>query len=214
MAHTQPSEGRRRRGASLLASRAARLTALLVGATVLLPTVAAQATTGADALNRPPIYKVSAAQAKPFIGGYKLSSHGSGIIASTFRTGYNTEGYLMGTISVTRYTDNQPSSFVASLYEYRRQGNNMLVDLWTPDLGSDRLGLLTLHSTGASLTGTLNIGSTKAADAVPVSFKPISDSAAQSAVSQSAVDSTTTQALTTNAGIFSTAVVLAESIRG
>ena len=197
-----------RTGASLLTGRRARLIGLLVSALVLIPAVTAQATTGADALNKPPIFSVTRAQSAPFLGGYTLASHGSGVLASTMRTGYNTEGYLMGTISVTRYVSGQPGTFVAALYEYRRKGASMLTDLWTPDLGSDRLGLLTLHRTGSDLSGTLTVGATP----VSVTYKPVSASSAQSAVNGAATASITTKALTTNAGIFSTAVVLAESI--
>jgi hypothetical protein len=202
------TNARVRRGASLLTGRRARLTALLAGGAVLIPAVTAQATTGADALNKPPIFKVTKAQAAPFIGGYQLSAHGAGVITSTLRTGYNTEGYLMGTISVTRYVNGQPGTFVASLYEYRRKGAAMLVDLWTPDLGSDRLGLLNLTRSGSKLTGTLTIGATP----VSVTYKSVSANSAQSTVNSAATSSITTDALTTNAGIFSTAVVLAESI--
>ncbi len=175
---------------------------------MIIPAVTAQATTGADALNKPPIYKPTRAQGLPFVGGYTLASHGTGILASSMRTGFNTQGYLQGTISVTQYTNNEPGSWVAELYEYHDLGSQMETDLWTPDLGSALLGHLFLRRSGQDLTGTLQLDAKK----ISVTYKPVSTSAAQSAVTGAALSGSTTQTLTANAGIFSTAVVLAESI--
>ena len=209
MRSSQKSAHRVRRGASLLAGRRAHFTGIFAACLVLIPAVAAQATTGADALNKPPIYKPTKTQGTPYVGGYTLSSHGAGIIASTMRTGFNTGGYLQGTISVTQYSNGQPGSFVAELYEYHYLGGSkMETDLWTPDLGSSLLGHLFLRPAGKNLTGTLEID----AKMIPVTYKPVSGTTAQSAVSGAAISGSTTQTLTANAGIFSTAVVLAQSI--
>ena len=119
------------------------------------------------------------------------------------------QGYLQGTISVTQYSNNQPGSYVAELYEYHYLGaQKMETDLWTPDLGSALLGHLVLHPAGKNLTGTLEID----AKQIRVTYKPVSGTAAQSAVSGAALTGDTTKSLTANAGIFSTAVVLAQSI--
>lgn len=182
----------------------------LVAGAVLVPALPAQATTGSDALAKPPIFTVSAAAAKPFLGGYSLSTHGSGLLASTMRTGYNTEGYLMGTISVTRYTHGQPGTFIAALYEYRRRGATMVTDLWTPDVGTERLGRLAVRRRGSELVGTLTVGRTPTV----VTYKPVSSAVAQSSVTHAGAAGASSQPATTNAGIFSTAVVLAESISG
>jgi hypothetical protein len=198
-----------RRGGSLLAAGRARFIGIFAACVILIPAVGAQATTGADALNKPPIYKPTTAEGAPYVGGYTLASHGAGIIASTMRTGVNTEGYLQGTISVSQYSNGQPGSFVAELYEYHYLGGSkMETDLWTPDLGSALLGHLFLEPAGKDLTGTLELD----AKTIPVTYKPVSGTAAQSAVNSAALTGSTTQTLTANAGIFSTAVVLAESI--
>jgi hypothetical protein len=118
----------------------------------------ASATTGPTALNQPPRFNVSAAQAKPFLGTFKLTHAHGKLISSTIKTAHNSHGYLQGTISVYQYYQGQPSSFVATLYDYRYQSGQMRADVWSPGQNSTLLGRLRLRPVAGKLAGTLQLG--------------------------------------------------------
>jgi len=118
----------------------------------------ASATTGPTALNKPPRYKVTAAQAKPFLGTYSLTHAHGKLVSSTLKTAHNSHGYLQGTISVYQYYQGQPSSFVATLYDYRYQSGQMRAVLWSPGQNATFLGRLKLRSVAGKLSGTLQLG--------------------------------------------------------
>jgi len=155
-------------GAMLRANQRIQRVALLAVGVALLSVSVAQATTGEDALNHKPRFKVSTAQARPYLGSYKLSAHGKGILGSTLRSGYNGNGYLQGTISVSQYSEGQPATWLATLYEYHSEGAKMEIDLWTPDLGSRLLGhLIVKRNNKDQLVGTLIVGQER----IPVTYK-------------------------------------------
>jgi hypothetical protein len=151
--------GRGWRGALLRANRRARhLAALAVGLGLLSGGVA-HATTGEDALNHKPRFKVTTVEARPYLGQFKMSAHGKGILGSSLRSGFNGAGYLQGTISIRQYSEGQPTTWLATLYEYHSEGAKMEMDLWTPDLGSRLLGhLIVARNDKDQLVGTLIIG--------------------------------------------------------
>jgi hypothetical protein len=137
---------------------------MLAAAVGLVSGAAAQATTGNNALNHKPRFKVSTREARPYLGQYKLAKHGKGILGSSLRTGYNGNGYLQGTISVSQLSEGQPTTWLATLYEYHSEGRKMEIDLWTPDLGSRLLGhLIVKRNNKDQLVGTLIVGQERVA---------------------------------------------------
>jgi hypothetical protein len=174
----------------------------------------ASATTGPDALSRPPTFNVTAAQAKPFLGTYSLT-HGRGkIISSTIKNAYNGYGYLQGNISVYEYFQGRPTSFVATLYEYRYRSGQMRADLWSPDLGSALLGRVTLRPVAGALAGTLQL----MGDAYAVAYRKASPRAVSSAYTKAGVaagaeaDGSSDSELGGTSGLFSTAVLLGQIV--
>ena len=174
----------------------------------------ASATTGPNALSRPPTFNVTAAQAKPFLGTYSLT-HGHGkIISSTIKTAYNGYGYLQGNISVYEYFQGRPTSFVATLYEYRYRSGEMRADLWSPDLGSALLGRVTLRPVAGKLSGTLQL----MGEAYAVVYRKASPRAVSSAYTKAGVAAgaeaggSADSELGGTSGLFSTAVLLAQIV--
>ena len=148
--------------------KAIRTVALLAVGLGLGGGAVAQATTGTDALAHKPRFKVSTSQARPYLGSYKLSKHGKGILGSSLRNGYNGNGYLQGTISVSQLSEGQPTTWLATLYEYHSEGRKMEIDLWTPDVGSRLLGhLIVKRNNKDELVGTLILGQAR----IPVTYR-------------------------------------------
>jgi hypothetical protein len=158
------------RGALLRAGRPVRRVVLLGVALGLAAGAVAQATTGEDALAHKPRFLVSTEKARPYLGSFKISHHGKGILGSTLRTGYNGNGYLQGTISVSELSEGQPTTFLATLYEYHSEGAKMRIDLWTPDVGSRLLGhLVVKRNSKDQLVGTLTLGQKR----IAVTYKAV-----------------------------------------
>jgi hypothetical protein len=187
---------------------------LLVALSALGVAASASATTGPQALNRPPRFTVTTAQAKPFLGTYSLTHAPGKLISSTIKTAYNGQGYLQGNISVYEYFRGQPTSFVATLYDYRYIAGHMRADLWTPDLGSALLGHLTLRPVAGKLSGTLQLID----DAYAVTYVKASPRAVGSAYTKAGVaaggeaDGSSGSELGGSFGLFSTAVLLAQIV--
>lgn len=180
---------------------------LVVAAVVAIAATAipsASATTGANALGKPPRFHVAAARAKPFLGAYRMVNQSHSLIGSAIRSGYNSYGYLQGEISVYTYYQGHPESFVASLYEYRYRAGKMLIDLWTPDVGSAKMGDLTLRRVGRQLRGTLHFDQTDHS----VVYAPVP--AAQADASYRRAGLIEGSGTPTGAGLFSTAVTIAD----
>lgn len=177
-------------------------------------TVSASATTGPNALSRPPTVNVTAAQAKPFLGTYSLTHAPSKLISSTIKTAYNGYGYLQGNISVYEYFQGQPTSFVATLYEYRYRAGQMRADLWSPDLGSSLLGRVTLRPVAGKLSGTLQLMDI----AYAVTYAKTSARAVSTAYTKAGIAAgseargSSNSELGGTSGLFSTAVLLGQIV--
>jgi hypothetical protein len=184
------------------------------GLSVLGMAATASATTGPTALSQPPRHTVAAADAKPFLGTWALTHAPGKIISSTIKTAYNGHGYLQGNISVYEYFQGRPTSFVATLYEYRYRSGVMHTDLWSPDLGSALLGRLTLRSAAGKLSGTLQLMS----DAYAVTYARASARAVGSAYTKAGVAAgseaggSSDSELGGSSGLFSTAVLLGQIV--
>jgi hypothetical protein len=121
----------------------------------------AAATTGVQPLSKAPIFLVSRADAKPFLGRFKLTAHGPGLISGSLVTAYNAAGYLEGSMAIYGYNSaGQEISWVASTYEYHYLEGIMRMDIWSPD-GSLLLGHVHLgRGPDRRLTGQLVFGDT------------------------------------------------------
>jgi hypothetical protein len=94
------------------------------------------ATTGAHPLANPPRYRVSHAEAHPYIGRFALSvPHGKALRSAAYVARFNEFGFLEGTLVVYAYTGSgQTTSWVGTTYEYRpRGGGRMTVDVISPN---------------------------------------------------------------------------------
>ncbi len=174
----------------------------------------ASATTGPNAINRPPAVNVTAAHAKPFLGTYSLTHAPGKLISSTIKTAYNGYGYLQGNISVYEYYQGQPTSFVATLYEYRYRSGQMRADLWSPGLGSALLGRLTLRPVAGKLSGTLQLMSTGyAVTYAKASPRAVSSAYTKAGIAAAAEGSGSSDSeLGGTSGLFSTAVLVAQIV--
>jgi hypothetical protein len=174
----------------------------------------ASATTGPNAINRPPTSNVTAAQAKPFLGTYSLTHAPGKLISSTIKTAYNGYGYLQGNISVYEYFQGRPTSFVATLYEYRYRSGEMRADLWSPGLGSALLGRLTVRPVADKLSGTLQLmDAGYAVTYAKASARAVSSAYTKAGVAAGAeAGGSSDSELGGTSGLFSTAVLLAQII--
>jgi hypothetical protein len=171
----------------------------------------ASATTGPTALNKPPRYKVTASQAKPFLGTYSLTHPHGKITNSTIKTAHNSHGYLQGTISVYQYYQGQPSSFVATLYDYRYVSGQIHAVLWSPGQNAEFLGRLKLRPVAGKLTGTLQLGgSTNAVTYSKTSARTGGSAGNQGAAAGSGAASA--PASDSTSGLFSIAVLVGQLI--
>lgn len=133
--------------------------------------LAAEATTGENPLEDLPIYDVTPAQARPFVGGFTLVSprpHRGGLISASLSTRYivNVRHFgptgvsvLEGEMQLRAYeATGRASISTATLYEYRYRRGVMRIDLWSPS-GSTLLGRLRLRAQdkGRVLAGTLEL---------------------------------------------------------
>jgi hypothetical protein len=194
-------------------------TRVLAGGVVVVAAVVgmaatASATTGPEALSQPPRFTVPAAQAKPFLGTFALTHAPAKIISSTIKTAYNSSGYLQGNISVYEYFQGQPTSFVATLYEYRYRSGVMHADLWSPALNSALLGRIALRPVAGKLSGTLQL----MGEAYAVTYAKASARAVGSAYTKAGVAAgseargSSDSELGGTSGLFSTAVLLAQIV--
>ncbi|HVW46581.1 MAG TPA: hypothetical protein VHA76_05985 [Solirubrobacterales bacterium] len=130
----------------------------------------ATATTGANALDELPIYKVSPRQARPFVGDFRLAnSRGrhDDLISLAVSTKYDLldphygqsgVAVLQGAMSVYQYDrSGRPASWVATLYEYHDVRGTMRIDLFA-GVHNTLIGRLLLRPRRRGhLIGSLNL---------------------------------------------------------
>jgi hypothetical protein len=140
----------------------------------LVPVGAARATTGTDALDELPIFKVSPEEAKPFVGDFRLASskpRHDGLISVSVGTKYDfLDGHygskgvavLQGSMSVYEYEKaGRPTSWVGTLYEYRDVSGLMRIDVFS-GVHNTLIGRLLLRPRGKThLAGDLELLSRK-----------------------------------------------------
>jgi hypothetical protein len=108
--------------------------ALLCGlatAGIAIGPAATEATTGPTPLAFPPRYKVTKAQAAPYLGRFRLDKPlGKKLIGGAYVGGYNEKGFVEGDLVVLAYgMEGRPSSWVGRTYEYHHVANGMIIDV-------------------------------------------------------------------------------------
>jgi hypothetical protein len=109
--------------------------ALAVALLTMIGAPTAVATTGPTPLTKPPRWKVSKREARPYIGRFKLARpHGRQLISVGYAASINSYGYLEGTIAVYTYDRaGRETSWVARTYEYHPLGGTrMAIDVISP----------------------------------------------------------------------------------
>jgi len=131
--------------------------ALLLALTAsVIATAPAGATTGPTPLAHPPRFEVSAIEAAPYIGRFKLVQPlDRRLLSGAYVAERNERGYLEGTIAIYHYeAAGRPSALVARTYEYHAVDGGMEIDVISPQ-NQVILARLKLHQSGAGrLSGT------------------------------------------------------------
>ena len=91
----------------------------------------AEATTGPTPLAHPPRFKVSDAQAAPYLGRFKLVRPlGKELISGAYIAGRNERGFVEGTIEVYHYeAAGRETILLGRTYEYHAVGGRMTIDV-------------------------------------------------------------------------------------
>jgi hypothetical protein len=94
----------------------------------------AAATTGATPLAHPPRFKVSDAQADPYLGRFKLVRPlGRQLISGAYIAGHNERGFVEGTIEIYHYeAAGRETIMLGRTYEYHAVGGRMSIDVISP----------------------------------------------------------------------------------
>jgi hypothetical protein len=95
---------------------------------------ASQATTGPTPLAFPPRFKVTKAQAAPYMGRFRLAKPlGPKLITGAYVGGYNERGFVEGNLVVYGYdAEGRESSWLGRTYEYHAVGRRMIIDVISP----------------------------------------------------------------------------------
>jgi hypothetical protein len=139
------------------------MSAALFAAVIALGGAApASATTGPEPLSNEPIFTVTNAQAKPFLGRFKMTGHTGQLITGALGTRelahINGGPVIGGQIEIYAYDDSgQEVSWLSTTYEYRKVKNGMKIDLFSPD-GKTFVGRMLLKPIpGGRLKGWLKL---------------------------------------------------------
>lgn len=95
---------------------------------------ASEATTGPTPLAFPPRFKVTTAQAAPYMGRFKLARPlGPKLITGAYVGGYNERGFVEGNLVVYGYdAEGRESSWLGRTYEYHYVAGKMIIDVISP----------------------------------------------------------------------------------
>lgn len=132
---------------------------LLAGLAILLAGPAS-ATTGPSFLLRPPRYRISGADIRPYLGRYVQSSttRAAKIITSQIEVGLQSTGTAQGLLAMYDYdAQGHEQSFIADLYDFHLIGRDLKSQIVTAGVGKP-LGTMSLRLVGSShnLTGTIS----------------------------------------------------------
>jgi hypothetical protein len=144
------------RGRRAIVTLLALSASLLIGTVSLVATAPAGATTGPTPLAHPPRFEVSAIEAAPYIGRFKLVQPlDRRLISGAYVAETNERGYVEGTIAIYHYeAAGRPSALVARTYEYHAVDGGMEIDVISPQ-NQVILARIKLHQSGAGrLSGT------------------------------------------------------------
>ncbi len=137
---------------------------------------AANATTGPTPLAYPPRFKITKAQAAPYLGHFKLAKPlGRQLISGAYVGGHNDKGFVEGNLVVYAYdAEGRESSWLGRTYEYHAVGGEMIIDVISPD-NEEIFARMRLHPVrGGRLTGSLKMrippGPSQRISFAPISF--------------------------------------------
>jgi hypothetical protein len=160
---------------------------LLVGCAALVGGASgASATTGAAGLS-PPRQSVPKTALAPFLGTFKSTAHGRGIISALMytRSTYGSQPWANGGLEVYAYdSKGNVSSYLATVYQYRWTGKMMQMELITVGTSPVVFGRMQLRpgaahtlvgalsTSGSSTTVTLRRTTASSPGTAPVSGAP------------------------------------------
>jgi hypothetical protein len=175
--HTEPGSGKRFR------KRRSPTLVLLLGlalAGVALGPSTSGATTGPTPLAYPPRFKITKAQAAPYLGHFKLAKPlGRQLISGAYVGGHNDKGFVEGNLVVYAYdAEGRESSWLGRTYEYHAVGDEMIIDVISPD-NEEIFARMRLHpARSGRLTGSLKMrippGPSQRISFAPISFSNLS----------------------------------------
>jgi hypothetical protein len=176
--HTEPDSGKWFR------SRLSLTLVLLVGlalAAIAIGPSPAGATTGPTPLAYPPRFKITNAQAAPYLGHFKLAKPlGKQLISGAYVGGHNDKGFVEGNLVVYDYdAEGRESSWLGRTYEYHAVGGGeMVIDVISP-ANEEIFARMRLHpARGGRLTGSLKMrippGPSQRISFAPISFANLS----------------------------------------
>jgi hypothetical protein len=171
--HTEPDSGkwfRNRPSLTVILLLGLALAAIAIGPS------ASRATTGPTPLAYPPRFKITKAQAAPYLGHFKLAKPlGRQLISGAYVGGHNDKGFVEGNLVVYAYdAEGRESSWLGRTYEYHAVGDEMIVDVISPD-NEEIFARMRLHPVrGGRLTGSLKMrippGPSQRISFAPISF--------------------------------------------
>ena len=139
----------------------------------------ARATTGPTPLAFPPRFKVTKAEAAPYLGRFKLAQPlGRKLIAGAYLGGHNDKGFVEGNMVVYAYdAEGRESSWLGRTYEYHAVGDEMIIDVIS-QANEEIFARLRLHPIrGGRLTGSLKMrippGPPQRITLAPISFNAL-----------------------------------------